>query len=69
MKSSFGRMWGAVILIGISTTIGLLSALLGDGIWDLLSAVTLGVPVVVASWFSLVKRSGADRFNKESQQI
>jgi hypothetical protein len=48
-------------MIGIFTAVGLLFALLGDGIWDLLSAVALSVPVVVASWFGVPKRSDTVR--------
>lgn len=50
MSAPFKRLWGAPILLGILTLIGLLSALLGDGIWDVLSALTLGIPVVVIIW-------------------
>jgi hypothetical protein len=68
MKTSFGRMWGAVIIIGIFTAVGLLSALLGDGIWDMASAVTLGVPVVVAGWFGFAKRSNVDHYEAKKKQ-
>ena len=57
MTNTFMKMWKRPIQIGIATTIGLLAALLGDGGWDLLSAVTLGVPVAVAAWLGLVRRS------------
>ncbi len=50
MSAPFKRLWGAPILLGILTLIGLLSALLGDGMWDVLSALTLGIPVVVTIW-------------------
>lgn len=56
MTNAFMKMWKRPIQIGIATTIGLLAALLGDGGWDLLSAVTLGVPVAVAAWLGLVRR-------------
>jgi|APAra7269096714_1048519.scaffolds.fasta_scaffold44923_2 hypothetical protein len=36
------------LLIGIVSTIGLVSALLGDGIWDALSWAALGFPVAAA---------------------
>jgi hypothetical protein len=47
------QIWGVPILLGVLTTIGLVAALLGDGIWDLVSAVTLGAPVLVGAWYSL----------------
>jgi len=53
MKSSFMHLWFMPILLGISTTIGLVSALLGDGIWDIVSAFTLGAPVLAGLWYSL----------------
>jgi hypothetical protein len=45
------KMWGAPILFGISTCVGLMSALLGDGIWDAVSAITLGAPVAACVWY------------------
>jgi hypothetical protein len=41
------------ILLGVLTTIGLVSALLGDGIWDIVSAFALGAPVVAGAWYGL----------------
>lgn len=57
MKASFKRLWRAPIALGILTAIGLLSALLGDGVWDQISAVTLGVPVAVAGWYGFRNKS------------
>jgi hypothetical protein len=45
------KLWGAPILLGISTMIGLIAALVGDGWWDTVSAITLGAPVVVGIYF------------------
>ena len=56
MKNS---LWAWPIVLGLLTTVGLISALLGDGPWDLLSWVTLGVPVAIGLWFSLVRRKPA----------
>ncbi|RYH71035.1 MAG: hypothetical protein EON54_00740 [Alcaligenaceae bacterium] len=41
------------LLLAALTAVGLVSALIGDGLWDALSWVTLGVPVgcVVWLWF------------------
>ncbi|WP_166106878.1 hypothetical protein [Duganella aceris] len=55
--SPFLRMWGAPTLLAILTIIGLLSALIGDGVWDALSAVTLGVPVLCCLWYGLRRKS------------
>ena len=45
------QIWGMPIVIGILSAIGLLSALLGDGIWDVLSWLALGTPVAVTFWY------------------
>jgi hypothetical protein len=38
------RLWGMPLLIAILSLGGLLSALVGDGIWDVLSWVMLALP-------------------------
>ena len=53
------QVWGAPIVLGILTTIGLISALLGDGIWDAVSAVALGIPCLLGFWFSMRRAPGA----------
>jgi hypothetical protein len=53
MSGPFLKLWGMPILLGLLTTIGLLSALLGDGIWDIVSAFALGVPVIIGLWYGL----------------
>ena len=53
MNGRFMALWGMPILLGILTLVGLVSALLGDGIWDLVSAFALGAPVLVGLWYSL----------------
>jgi hypothetical protein len=56
MSPSFRRMWGAPICLGILTAIGLLAALLGDGMWDALSALALGIPAAATIWYGCRKR-------------
>jgi hypothetical protein len=51
MKNNFWKVWGTPLFIGILSGIGLLSALTGDGIWDILSWLALGLPVVVSFWY------------------
>lgn len=60
-RGRFMPLWGMPILLGILTTIGLLSALFGDGIWDAISALTLGAPVAVGAWYSLRRRKHPGR--------
>jgi hypothetical protein len=52
-RKAFFRLWGWPIALGLLTIAGLISALLGDGVWDHLSAVALGIPVLVCLWFGL----------------
>lgn len=59
MMRLFGPIWTAPVYLGVLTIIGLLSALLGDGVWDAVSALTLGVVVLVGAWYSLRRRKRA----------
>ncbi|WP_394834182.1 hypothetical protein LVJ94_47530 [Pendulispora rubella] len=45
------QIWGAPIALGALSLVGLLAALLADGIGDAASWVALGVPVVVSIWY------------------
>ena len=45
-------IWGMPIVLGLLTIAGLLVALVGDGIWDLVSVATLAVPVLVGCWYA-----------------
>lgn len=56
---TFRRLWLWPVVIGLASLVGLLSALVGDGVWDALSWVTLGIPVVIAvvAW----RRAGVRR--------
>lgn len=63
MSRSPLQIWGIPVVLAILTTIGLISALLGDGIWDGVSAVTLGVPCLVGFWYCL-RRSQARRLRR-----
>ena len=51
------QIWAAPIVLGIVSTIGLVSALLGDGIWDLLSWL-LPSSSLVGIWRSPLLGSG-----------
>ena len=45
------QIWTVPIALGIVSAIGLVSALLGEGMWDALSWVTLTAPIAAALWF------------------
>ena len=49
----FVRVFGWPILLALSSAIGLISALLGDGVWDALSWNSLAAPVLVIAWHVL----------------
>lgn len=47
---SFRRVYGPAVILAAITFCGLLSALLGDGIWDAASWCALTVPLAVLVW-------------------
>ena len=49
----FWSLWGWPLVIAVVSAIGLVGALVGDGAWDWLGWIGLGVPCVVAAWFGL----------------
>jgi hypothetical protein len=54
--TAFRALWGMPILLGVLTAVGLVAGLLGDGIWDLVSVLGLGVPVLVGAWHVFRRR-------------
>ena len=50
---SSSQIWGMPIAIGVMSAVGLISALLGDGIWDTVSWIALAIPVAVILWYGL----------------
>ncbi len=47
------KLWGMPILLGLLSGVGLISALLEDGLWDWISWLTLGIPSVLMGWYWL----------------
>jgi hypothetical protein len=45
------------VLLSVVSAVGLISALLGDGSWDVVSWVALGAPVGVILWYIVRSRS------------
>lgn len=56
---SMRRVFGVPLLLAIASIVGLVSALLDDGIWDALSWVTLALPILVAAWAIWFRRGEA----------
>lgn len=51
-RHAFWHLWGWPLVMGVLTTVGLISALFSDGgAGDMLAWVTLGIPVAVCGWF------------------
>lgn len=48
---SVGQVFLIPVLLAVVSLFGLLSALLGDGLFDALSWLALSVPVAVALWY------------------
>ncbi|MGQ0792808.1 MAG: hypothetical protein ACT4NX_01840 [Deltaproteobacteria bacterium] len=55
-KTSLLAVFRAPMIIAIVSLTGLLSALLGDHLWDAVSWATLGAPVGVAAWHAALRR-------------
>ena len=45
------KIWGMPILLGLLSGVGLISALLEDGLWDMVSWLTLGIPTALMCWY------------------
>jgi len=56
MKHPFMRIWGWPVAIAIVTLAGLIAGLAGDGRWDWLAALCLGLPVVLSVWLGVMRR-------------
>ncbi len=50
------QVFGAPVLIAAFSLFGLIAALLGDGLWDLVGALTLGVSVIATAWALVARR-------------
>jgi len=44
------QIWGMPVVLAVISAIGLLSALLGDGVWGIVSWVALAMPVMISVW-------------------
>ncbi len=55
---SFRKVYGPALILAAVTICGLLSALLGDGIWDELSWTVLALPLAVIVWKCVLSKSG-----------
>jgi hypothetical protein len=51
MQRSALQVFAVPIVLGVLSAVGLVAALLGDSVWDVVSWLTLGVPCIVMAWF------------------
>ncbi len=66
MNARRWKVWGWPIVVGVVTLVGLIAALLADGVWDVLSAFALGVPTLLCAWFAFVPRKAATKARDEA---
>ena len=50
-------LWGMPVILGLASLVGLISALVGDGPWDILSWVLLGSLLGIIGYFWFGTRS------------
>jgi len=51
-KPIWQRTYILPTVVAVVSGVGLIFALLGDGIWDALSWLAVGLPVAIAAWVS-----------------
>jgi len=52
-RQTNGQIFAIPIVLGVLSIIGLVSALVGDGVWDGVSWVTLAIPILLCGYFFL----------------
>lgn len=53
MSQSLRQIFAMPLVVALASAAGLVSALVGDGPWDTLSWLALGLAVVLAGWHGL----------------
>ncbi len=57
-RQTLWRIFVIPLVLGVLSTVGLVSALVGDGVWDGVSWLTLGIPILLCAYFLLKPRRG-----------
>lgn len=52
-RQTNGQIFAMPIVLGVLSVIGLVAALVGDGVWDVASWVTLALPILLCGYFYL----------------
>jgi hypothetical protein len=53
VRGTWRHIFAIPIVMGILSGAGLVTALVGDDIWDWLSWATLGIPILVIAYFTI----------------
>ena len=53
MRRGVWAVWGWPVAIALLSATGLVGGLWGDGLWDVLAWIGLGMPTAAALWFGL----------------
>ena len=63
INSNFWHVWTIPVALAVVSFFGLISALVGDDFLDLLSWITLTIPLAVVTWFVVIafKKKGKRR--------
>jgi hypothetical protein len=56
-RQSLTQIFAVPFVVAVLSTIGLVSALVGNGIWDGVSWIALVVPIALCGWFVLPRRA------------
>ena len=51
MRLSLRQIFAVPLALAVMIAIGLVTALVGDGVWDAVSWAGLGVPAAVSLWY------------------
>jgi hypothetical protein len=51
-RQTNGQIFAIPMVLGALSVIGLVSALVGDGVWDGVSWMTLAIPILLCVYFS-----------------
>lgn len=52
-RQTNGQIFAIPMVLGVLSVIGLVSALVGDGVWDGVSWATLAIPILLCGYFFL----------------
>lgn len=55
-RQTLSQIFGWPLVIGVLSTVGLIAALVGDGVWDGVSWLTLLLPILLYAMFLLRPR-------------